>query len=136
MNKMAHFTVEPKRFEIFKEMMLRHLRNFRAEQPHTHAIYYCNVILESKVWTRQQLADALKGKQQYVRMYISFHFVFSQWFLSDVTCEMLQEFISKFFTNVHIEALLHGNLTKKVCVWLLFICSCGHLFVCLFVCLF
>ena len=61
MNRMSHFTVDQKRFGIFKEMLSRYLRNFRAEQPHTHAMYYCNVVLEDLVWTRQQMAEALEG---------------------------------------------------------------------------
>ena len=35
-------------------------------------------------------------------------------FLIAITCEKLQDFVTKFFSHVHIEALLHGNLSKQV----------------------
>ncbi len=60
MKKMTHFVVDAKRFEIFKEIISRNLKNFRAEQPHTHAMYFCNVILESCAWTREELAEAIE----------------------------------------------------------------------------
>ena len=79
MSKLARFTLDSKRFDIFKEMMLRRLRNFKAEQPYTHAMYYCEVILQSVIWTRQQLADALEGELVYdnivcmARIFLVFH---------------------------------------------------------------
>ena len=35
-------------------------------------------------------------------------------FLIDVTAEQLQAFIPSLFSRVYIEALLHGNISKKV----------------------
>ena len=126
MSRMTQFTVNKDRFAIFKEILRRHLNNFRAEQPHTHAIYYCAVLLEDLVWTRDEMAEALKGLLIHpVPLLSSLLFLSpsplpllthlsSSSPLPDVTCEMLESFISKLFSQVHIEALTHGNLTKQV----------------------
>ena len=172
-SKMTNFTVDRKRFEIFKEMLSRQLKNFRAEQPHTHAMYYTGIILDSMAWTRSQIAEALESTYLCVlETFIShslwshhltltplhppshphsppltispslpsthhltltplhspshphsppptcilflLNYLYSLLFFSDVTCEMLQSFITNFFSHSHIEALLHGNLTKEV----------------------
>lgn len=60
-SKMTQFSVDPKRFDIYKEMVLRGLRNFRAEQPYSHALFYTNLLLDSVVWTKEELIEALEG---------------------------------------------------------------------------
>ena len=60
-DQMTGFTVDPKRFAIHKERILRSLRNFKAEQPHQHAMYYAGLLLDSLVWTKEQLAEGLEG---------------------------------------------------------------------------
>uniref|UniRef100_A0A8C4Z924 Insulin-degrading enzyme n=1 Tax=Gadus morhua TaxID=8049 RepID=A0A8C4Z924_GADMO len=56
------------------------LNNFRAEQPHQHAMYYLHELRES---------------------------------LEDVTLPRLKAFIPQLLSRLHIEALLHGNITKE-----------------------
>ena len=60
--KTSHFIVDPKRFDVFKELLTRQLHNFRAEQPYSHAVYYGDVLLDSLVWTKEELAEALNGE--------------------------------------------------------------------------
>jgi len=38
------------------------LKNFKAEQPHQHAIYYTSALTSEQVWTKDELLDALDGK--------------------------------------------------------------------------
>ena len=59
---MSHFTVDPKRFDVFKELLARQLHNFRAEQPYSHAVYYGDVLLDNMVWTKEEMAEALGGQ--------------------------------------------------------------------------
>lgn len=60
--KMSQFTVDPKRFDVFKELLSRQLHNFRAEQPYSHAVYYGDVLLDNHVWTKEEMAEALTGQ--------------------------------------------------------------------------
>ncbi|WAR20847.1 IDE-like protein [Mya arenaria] len=46
LEKMVTFEIDPKRYDIIKELYGRSLRNFDAEQPHQHAVYFTNVSLE------------------------------------------------------------------------------------------
>ena len=64
MNKLANFKVDPKKFAIYHEIIRRKLRNFQAEQPHRHAIYYTSILLDSQMWSTEDLAEALEGERE------------------------------------------------------------------------
>ncbi|XP_059421799.1 insulin-degrading enzyme isoform X1 [Carassius carassius] len=89
--KMATFEIDEKRFDIIKEAYMRSLNNFRAEQPHQHAMYYLRLLMTEVAWTKDELRDAL----------------------DDVTLPRLKAFIPQLLSRLHIEALLHGNITKQ-----------------------
>ncbi|XP_033260781.2 insulin-degrading enzyme isoform X7 [Orcinus orca] len=89
--KMATFEIDEKRFEIIKEAYMRSLNNFRAEQPHQHAMYYLRLLMTEVAWTKDELREAL----------------------DDVTLPRLKAFIPQLLSRLHIEALLHGNITKQ-----------------------
>ena len=40
----------------------RGLRNFHAEQPHQHAVYFTSVLMSELLWTQEELLDALEGQ--------------------------------------------------------------------------
>lgn len=88
---MATFEIDEKRFEIIKEAYMRSLNNFRAEQPHQHAMYYLRLLMTEVAWTKDELKEAL----------------------DDVTLPRLKAFIPQLLSRLHIEALLHGNITKQ-----------------------
>ncbi len=75
-SKLSKFLVNNQRFEIEKEVLSRHLRNFKAEQPHTHAKYYLSVLTDNMVWTKEELATAIEGQCSidiycmYLRIYV------------------------------------------------------------------
>ncbi|XP_041865501.1 insulin-degrading enzyme-like [Melanotaenia boesemani] len=89
--KMATFEIDEKRFDITKEAYMRSLNNFRAEQPHQHAVYYLRLLMTEVVWTKDELREAL----------------------DDLTLPRLKAFIPQLLSRLHIEALLHGNITKE-----------------------
>uniref|UniRef100_UPI00398E990D insulin-degrading enzyme isoform X2 n=1 Tax=Pristiophorus japonicus TaxID=55135 RepID=UPI00398E990D len=89
--KMATFDIDEKRFEIIKEAYMRSLNNFRAEQPHQHAMYYLRLLMTEVAWTKDELKEALE----------------------DVTLLRLKAFIPQLLSRLHIEALLHGNITRQ-----------------------
>lgn len=41
---------------------MRSLNNFRAEQPHQHAMYYLRLLMTEVAWTKDELKEALDGK--------------------------------------------------------------------------
>ncbi|XP_013403642.1 insulin-degrading enzyme [Lingula anatina] len=91
MEKMTTFKPDPKRFEIFKEAYKRSLENFRAEQPHQHAVYYTNLVTSEQMWTKEELLDALE----------------------DITVERLTAMIPQFLSRLNIEGLVYGNVTRQ-----------------------
>lgn len=40
---------------------MRSLNNFRAEQPHQHAMYYLRLLMTEVAWTKDELRDSLDG---------------------------------------------------------------------------
>ncbi|XP_063610244.1 insulin-degrading enzyme-like isoform X2 [Penaeus indicus] len=90
MERMTTFTVDPKRFEILKDAYVRALRNFRADQPHQHVVFYTSLLLAEHGWTKEELLNAT----------------------SELTVEALEAFIPRFLSNLHIEMLVHGNATR------------------------
>lgn len=40
---------------------MRSLNNFRAEQPHQHAMYYLRLLMTEVAWTKDELKEALDG---------------------------------------------------------------------------
>ncbi|XP_043278498.1 insulin-degrading enzyme isoform X2 [Venturia canescens] len=90
MDKMVNFTIDSKRFEILKGNHIRSLKNLEAEQPYKHAIYYLAVLLAEQVWKRGDLLNASEH----------------------ITEQKLREFVPQLLTKMHVECLVHGNLTK------------------------
>lgn len=62
LDQMFKFEFCTKRFEIMKEQLFRGLKNFKAEQPYQHAVYYLALILTEHAWTKQELMDAVSCK--------------------------------------------------------------------------
>ncbi|XP_067129485.1 insulin-degrading enzyme [Centruroides vittatus] len=91
MDKLTNFKIDPKRFEILKEAYIRGLKNFEAEQPHQHAIYYTCLLLAERIWSNAELLDAAE----------------------ELTVEKVQAIIPQLLSRMHIEALIHGNLIKQ-----------------------
>ncbi|XP_037939985.1 insulin-degrading enzyme isoform X2 [Teleopsis dalmanni] len=85
------FDVNEKRFEIIKEEYTRTLKNFKAEQPFQHSIYYLALILTENAWSNNELLDALEL----------------------VTHERVLNYAKKFFDRLHTECFIYGNVTKQ-----------------------
>jgi len=45
---------------------IRNLKNFRAEQPHRHAVYFTNALAAEQFWTKDELLDATEGSYLHV----------------------------------------------------------------------
>uniref|UniRef100_T1ISN5 Insulin-degrading enzyme n=1 Tax=Strigamia maritima TaxID=126957 RepID=T1ISN5_STRMM len=91
MEKFTNFEINPKRFDILKEAYIRGLKNFHAEQPHQHAIYYTSVLLAETAWTKEELLESAE----------------------DLTLIRMQSFVAELLSKCHIEGLIHGNVNSK-----------------------
>uniref|UniRef100_A0A1B6FWC7 Insulin-degrading enzyme n=2 Tax=Cuerna arida TaxID=1464854 RepID=A0A1B6FWC7_9HEMI len=89
--KLTNFKIDPKRFEILKENYIRGLKNFEAEQPYQHAVYFLAVILSEQAWTKEELLNAA----------------------ADLTLERMEAFIPQILSRMFIESLVHGNVDIK-----------------------
>jgi secreted Zn-dependent insulinase-like peptidase len=63
--------VDPTRFDVLKELYIRHLRNFEKEQPYTHAVYYANIILSERQWTNEQILACAERESAAILTYIT-----------------------------------------------------------------
>lgn len=75
-DQMFNFEFCSKRFEIIKEQMHRALKNFNAEQPYQHAVYYLALILTEHAWAKHELIDAVSCN----KFSVIFSFQFSKKF--------------------------------------------------------
>ncbi|XP_065556618.1 insulin-degrading enzyme-like [Artemia franciscana] len=91
MERLTRFEVDPVRFEIIKEAFVRGLKNFRADQPHNHVVYYTSLVMSERAWRKEELLDCI----------------------DDLTVERLRSFINVFFSRTHVESLVHGNVTEN-----------------------
>ncbi|KAL0124001.1 hypothetical protein PUN28_006072 [Cardiocondyla obscurior] len=88
-DRMINFKIDEKRFTILKENYIRDLKNFAAEQPYQHAVYYLIVLLAEQVWLKEELLEST----------------------DHLTADRLQQFIPQLLSKVHVECLIHGNVT-------------------------
>ncbi|XP_076308148.1 insulin-degrading enzyme-like [Tachypleus tridentatus] len=88
---MTHFKVDPKRFQIQKEMYIQDLKNFSARPLYKQTSYYISELLCEKSWTIEEVLGAF----------------------DDLTPQKVEEQIHHILSHVHIEALMYGNLTKE-----------------------
>lgn len=56
---------------------MRSLNNFRAEQPHQHAMYYLRLLMTEVAWTKDELKEALDGNILPVLYFILLKIIFN-----------------------------------------------------------
>lgn len=62
LDNLYNFKIDEKRFDILKEQYVRNLKNYNAEQPYQHAVYYLALLLTEQAWSKQELIDAADCK--------------------------------------------------------------------------
>lgn len=62
LDHLFNFCIDEKRFDILKEEYIRSLKNFKAEQPYQHSIYYLALLLTENAWANVELLDAMERK--------------------------------------------------------------------------
>ena len=87
----ASFQVDPKRFEIIKDQVMRSYQNFQLEAPYQHANYFTTYLLMERMWTAEEkLAE-----------------------LQTLSADEVQRFLPELLGRLHIEMLATGNLQKQ-----------------------
>ena len=99
---MRNHVVKQERFNVIKDSLLRQIRNWKLNAPYDHAMNYTKYLLTTRQWTNEEKEDALKGK-----------FLCGNVLISGIKPEDVQKFIPELLSNLHIEALIHGNATKE-----------------------
>ncbi|KAI7895156.1 Metalloenzyme, LuxS/M16 peptidase-like protein [Mucor mucedo] len=89
--KMRDFQVDPERFKLLKDQLRRSYKNFSLEPPYQHALYYLSYLTQDKMWTNSE-----KLKE-----------------LDYITAEDIQAFYPTILSQLHVEALVHGNVLKE-----------------------
>ena len=90
--RFTEYEVDEDRYKILKEAYVRGLKNFKMEQPYSHASYRNNLLLAQRFWTKEELLAAVE----------------------DMPAAKIQPFISELFSNIHIECSMFGNLTGRL----------------------
>ncbi|EST05004.1 Peptidase M16, N-terminal [Kalmanozyma brasiliensis GHG001] len=88
--KLATFQVDPRRFELVKDRVMRSYQNFAIEEPYRHATYYTTYLLQEKMWTPPEKLRELE----------------------QLTVAEVQAFLPDLLQRMHLEVLAHGNLAK------------------------
>lgn len=91
LDDMYNFKIDEKRFEILKEQYIRNLKNYKAEQPYQHAVYYLALLLTEQAWSKQELIEACDL----------------------LTVERLRTFIEELLSRMHVECFIYGNINKE-----------------------
>jgi insulysin len=60
---MQHLTVKKQRFDVFKDALLRALKNWKLSDPGEHAQYYREYLLTTGQWTNDEAIQALEGSR-------------------------------------------------------------------------
>ncbi|XP_062560794.1 insulin-degrading enzyme isoform X2 [Armigeres subalbatus] len=88
---MYNFKIDEKRFDILKEQYIRNLKNYQADQPYQHAVYYLALLLTEQAWSKQELIDASEL----------------------LTVDRLRCFIDELLSRMHVECFIYGNVNKE-----------------------
>lgn len=114
MDHLFDFKIDEKRFDILREEFIRSLKNFKAEQPYQHAIYYLALILTENAWANSELLDAMEcGLTVFTlkKLYTLYNTTFFSIYIV-VTYERVVNFAREFFQRLHTECFIYGNVTK------------------------
>lgn len=90
--KSAHFNEH--QFKRMKERAAKQYKNWFMDSPHSHAMYFMTLMTQEKLYTTQEKIDVL----------------------SDVSLEDVLDFAPVLLSRLHIEGLVHGNMTESVTI--------------------
>ncbi|KAF7728621.1 Insulinase (Peptidase M16) [Apophysomyces ossiformis] len=89
--KMRDLRVDTDRFNLIKDQLRRSYKNYDLEAPYKHALYYLSYMIRDKKWTNTEKLQELES----------------------ITGDVVQAFYPNILSHLHLEALVHGNVTKE-----------------------
>lgn len=89
--KMHDLHVEDQRFEILREKLAREYKNANKEEQFKRALYNGNLIFDHIRW----------HNNFYIKV------------VHEITVTEFREYVAKMLQEIHIEGILHGNLTEE-----------------------
>ncbi|CAG2168148.1 unnamed protein product [Oppiella nova] len=82
---------DPKKFEVFKEIYIRELKNYHANWQITLLMKYTDAITTDSFWTYEDLLETV----------------------DDLTVDNVSALVSQLLSRFHIEAFIHGNIDSS-----------------------
>ncbi|KAI9597576.1 Metalloenzyme, LuxS/M16 peptidase-like protein [Syncephalis fuscata] len=92
--QMRNLKIDSQRFDLIKEQLYRAYKNFDLDAPYEHAIYYMTYLTQERMWSNQEELDQIQS----------------------ITCEELERYYPQFLQQMHIEAVVYGNIAQEVAV--------------------
>lgn len=90
LSTLKNLSIEEEVFERYKQQLLRSLRNTKQNPPYVQAMAEVSSILLQPFWSPEELEKALQP----------------------ITADDVRDWQQRFLKSLHLEALLHGNLTN------------------------
>lgn len=92
--KMRDLEITPDRFKVIKDKVMKELRNWDFALPYNQVGEFARYLLSQHMWLNDDLRDEL----------------------GNTTLEDVKAFFPQIVRQFHLEALVHGNLYKEVCI--------------------
>ncbi|KAI8077795.1 Metalloenzyme, LuxS/M16 peptidase-like protein [Halteromyces radiatus] len=89
--RMKTLQFSPDRFAVMKDLTDRSYRNFYMDAPFQHAAYHMTYAVREQMWKCDDLSSELK----------------------DISMEEVESTYRHFISHLHMEVLVHGNLTAE-----------------------
>ncbi|KAH9294451.1 hypothetical protein KI387_040346, partial [Taxus chinensis] len=89
--KIVHFEVKHERFSVIKEKVLKNYLNFKFQQPYQQALYYCSLLLEHRMWQRNEFLEVIP----------------------QIEADDLMKFAPRITSRTFFECYVAGNMTSK-----------------------
>ncbi|CAN1125048.1 Insulin-degrading enzyme-like 1, peroxisomal [Linum perenne] len=90
MEKIATFEVNPDRFIVIKETVMKEYENYKFQQPYQQAMYYCSLVLQDQTWPWMEELEVL----------------------SQLQADDLAKFVPMMLSRAFLECYVAGNIER------------------------
>lgn len=94
LEKMANFRVDPSRFEMIRDQILRDHQNFEKSQPYSHAMYAITYMVETPRW--HIVHDCIPCLRD-----------------GSISIDSLNAFVPQLLSRMHVVCLAAGNISEE-----------------------
>lgn len=90
-----NLNLDPERFLVLKEQLLRGYKGWSSNSPYEHAIYYVNYRLQDTLWHSHEKISAIH----------------------DISVDSMRPFIANLFDRAHFGISVSNPTIRAVCSW-------------------